>query len=500
MKGASTFIALLLLRYIVSDQGAAFGILHDHNYGSSLAEAAAYAVAGGLDLEDANDAASTVFAGLPAAIEQGLIPEAYVDRSLKRLMFVRMRTGEFDPAAIQPYRQIGVDAIRSREHLELTLRAAEESFVLLKNDRRVLPLDPSKPRRIAVVGPFSDCQSCYFGKYSPHLDAGKTVTVAAGLHAVSDQTVISAPGCSQKKAAPMLNREASRPGPSCGCASCPCPSGGGAEPYMCEDYNKTAVANAVRDADAVVLAVGLGSNVESEGRDREAYGMALPGLQNELVEDVVAAARASTVPVIALLFAAGPVDPGLFDHVDAVMYCVYPAEATGTAVARTLFGKVSPAGRLPFSWPSNGSDVPPEIDYTMAGRTYRYDQPNVRWPFGFGLSYTDFRYGKATLSASTVAASACRNVSVVFDITNVGIAASDDVAQAYLRWKSVTPSNGVNPSLSLVDFVRIHNLPAGASTVVNLTMTPRHMAVLTPPPVRRCARSAWHSISQQTVP
>ena len=100
--------------------------------------------------------------------------------------------------------------------------------------------------------------------------------------------------------------------PGCGCASCPCPSGGGPEPYMCPVYNKSAVVGAIADAEVCVLAVGLGANVESEGRDREKAGLALPGFQNDLVRDAVAAARAKGIPVIAMLFVAGPVDPALF--------------------------------------------------------------------------------------------------------------------------------------------------------------------------------------------
>jgi len=133
------------------------GIFTDHRYASTLAEAAAYAVAGGLDLEDANDAKSTVFSGLPDALKQGLIPQEYIDRSVSRLMYVRMRTGEFDPVSEQPYRRIGLEQIRSKAHLALSLRTAEESFVLLKNEAKTLPLS-SKPRTVAVVGPFSDCQ------------------------------------------------------------------------------------------------------------------------------------------------------------------------------------------------------------------------------------------------------------------------------------------------------------------------------------------------------
>ena len=144
--------------YIVSDQGAAMGILTDHKYAKTLPEAAAFAVHGGLDLEDANNAAETVFGGLAEAVKLGLLPEAAIDESVGRLMYVRMKTGEFDPAAGNPYRLISKDHIRSAAHLELTRQVAAKSLVLLENKKSVLPLRADKRYNITVVGPFADCE------------------------------------------------------------------------------------------------------------------------------------------------------------------------------------------------------------------------------------------------------------------------------------------------------------------------------------------------------
>ena len=100
--------------------------------------------------------------------------------------------------------------------------------------------------------------------------------------------------------------------------------------------------------------------------------------------------------------------------------CIYPAEATGLAIADVLLGLASPAGRLPFSWPTKANDVPPEANYTMAGRTYRYAQKNVKWAFGHGLSYSSFSYGKASLSTTSIDAAACSSVNVTVDVRNAG--------------------------------------------------------------------------------
>ena len=412
-----------------------------------------------------------------------------------------MKTGEFDPAASNPYRQITAEHIRSPAHLALTREVATKSFVLLENRDGVLPLDPAKKPRVAVVGPFADCQACYYGKYSPHVDVNRTVTVAGGLRQAGHSVVV-APGCTQEAAGlhPTADggatgdtgqsiyrsgeaaAHAARAGPGpdgCGCASCPCPSGAGAEPYMCRGYNKSTMVDAVAEADVCIVAVGLGANVESEGRDREAQGLALPGQQNNLTRDAIDAAKAKGIPVVVLLFVAGAVDPLLFAEADAIVDCFYPAESTGLALADILFGAQSPAGRLPFSWPTTATDVLPEADYTMVGRTYRYAQKNVRWAFGHGLSYSTFRYGSAALSTTTVSAVACRSITVTVDVKNTGVVDSDEVAQLYLRWSSLSPPEET-PSLSLADFARAP-IAASADHTYALTLSPRDYAVLTAP-------------------
>ena len=202
---------------------------------------------GGLDLEDANDAGHTVFGGIPDAVAQGLLPEAFVDRSVSRLVYVRMRTGEFDDPSLQPYRQIPFEQIRTAAHLALSREVATKSLVLLENrdwpdlgGQATLPLQSPAPaagqaqgRKLsfAAVGPFSDCQACYFGKYSPRQDFTKTVTVAGGLVAAG-HAVRVAGGCGRSKQGLDAGNYGGPGG--CGCVSCPCPAGGGPEPYMCE--------------------------------------------------------------------------------------------------------------------------------------------------------------------------------------------------------------------------------------------------------------------------
>jgi len=446
-----------------------------------------------LDLEDANDQNHTVFSGIQAAISEGLLAENDVDQSVSRLFYVRMKLGEFDDPAEQPYRQIPTSVIRSPAHLALSQQVATKSLVLLENKNRTLPLSlPRGHYSISVVGPFADCQSCVYGKYSPHLDEKVTTTVAKGLKSGTpgNVTVKVAAGCSQHKwPLPLTTPPPAGVQGDCGCVSCPCPAGGGAEPYMCEGYNRTEVIEAIRGSNLCVLTVGLGSNVESEGRDREALGLALPGQQNVLVRDAIAAAKKEKIPVVALLFVAGPVDPELFAEVDAVIDCFYPAEKAGEAIAAVFYGQESPAGRLPFSWPTTAMDVPPEANYTMVGRTYRYSQRNVKWPFGYGLSYSTFSYSGATvITGPTVAASECRHIRVQVTVANTGDIAAEEVVQGYLEWRSVDPAIET-PARSLFDFARI-SLQPGQNATVKLSLAPKHYAVLTAP---RCGVVPFHN-------
>ena len=116
----------------------------------------------GLDLEDANSQSETVFSGIAEAIKIGLLHEDQIDTAVRRLMYVRLRTGEFDDPELQPYRKLLPERIRSAAHLNLTRRVAAKSLVLLVNHNKTLPLSPTK-KRIAVIGPVADCQSCYYG-------------------------------------------------------------------------------------------------------------------------------------------------------------------------------------------------------------------------------------------------------------------------------------------------------------------------------------------------
>lgn len=224
---------------------------------------------------------------------------------------------------------------------------------------------------------------------------------------------------------------------------------------------------AAKQADAVVMVLGISGAIENESHDRDAID--LPKVQRDLLAAVQAATRK---PIVLVLVNGGPITLGA-DEMDCngIVEAWYPGQAGGTAVADALFGKFSPAGRLPVTIVKSLKDLPPIEDYTMKNRTYRYPGPKPQFPFGFGLSYTTFHY--SNLSAPTTLGLG-RPLSLGVTVKNIGTMESDEVVQVYRHF--VAPSRPM-PEQQLVAFKRIHLAP-GESREVSLTVSPELLSAL----------------------
>lgn len=416
--------------YVVSDEGALEDIVYGHNYTKTFVAAGVAAVNAGCNLEDGNFAYN-VFSTLGDAVKQELVSENTINDSVYRLFLSRMKLGEFDPPGMNPYKKLGLSQVASKEHKELSLEAAMKSFVLLKNDKQLLPLNVGD-MKIAVVGPFSNRPDLLYGDYPP--DALFTVTPFVGIKGAQKGDVVMEEGCV---------------GP------------------QCPSLNKEAVAKATSVSDVVVLCLGLSQEIESEGRDRK--DISLPGLQLELMQYVSSLGK----PVVLILFTAGPVEISWAkDNVPSVLLAFYPAQSAGTALANVLFGDYNPGGRLPATWPLSMKGYPPITNYSMTGRTYRYQEATVPlYPFGYGLSYTNFTYSNLKVVPSEV--KPCQNVSINVTITNTGSLQGDEVVELYLkRNDSVYPY----PRVWLVGFGR-YSLNSGSSVTAGFTIVSRQMSV-----------------------
>ncbi len=220
---------------------------------------------------------------------------------------------------------------------------------------------------------------------------------------------------------------------------------------------------AARQADVIVAVMGLSCQLEDEGRDRAR--IELPQVQEELLR----ALHATGKPVVLVLLSGSAVAiPWARQHVPAILCAWYPGEEAGNALADVLFGDTNPAGRLPVTFYAGTSELPDFRDYSMQGRTYRYLTHEPLWRFGYGLSYTDFKYD-ALKAPGEIRAGEPAAVSV--QVTNTGKRAGDEVVQLYLG------AHGKAPLRQLVGFKRVYLRP-GESDTVNFTIAPRQMAVI----------------------
>jgi beta-glucosidase len=430
--------------HVVSDCWAIRDIHEQHHVTPGPVESAAAAVKAGCDLN-----CGCTYEHLPAALEQGLLTEAELDVSVGRLFEARLRLGMFDPPERVPFASIPFDVVDSPEHRQLARRAARESLVLLKNDG-ILPLR-SDLKSLAVIGPNASADQVLWGNYSG--TASQTVTPLEGIRArlPAGVKLYYAEGC-KAQGTELLN-----------CA----PHG-----------NLTEAVMLAKRADVSILVLGLNAQIEGEQGDAgnsEASGdkldLGLTGLQQQLLEAVVAVGK----PVILVLVAGSALAVTFAEErASAIVQAWYPGEEGGSALADVLFGDVSPAGRLPVTFPRALSDVPAFEDYAMQGRTYRYLAAEPLFPFGFGLSYTRFEYSQLELSATEADVSADLQIEVSVTVTNVGSRASDEVVQLYVK---DLESSVTVPHHELRGVERLHLAP-GASQSVRFSLSAKSLSLI----------------------
>jgi beta-glucosidase len=429
--------------YVVSDCWAIRDFHETHKVTSSPEESAAMGVKAGCDLN-----CGCTYGHIPLALERGLLGEADIDVCIKRLFRARIRLGMFDPPERVTFASIPYEVNDSDRHRELARITARESIVLLKNDRRLLPLSKDI-RSIAVVGPNAHdhgvLRANYFGI------ASHSITPLEGIRGlVSRHTKVwYTDGCK------LLGTETDGLGRAA---------------------NLSEAVSIAQRSDAVVLCLGLSADIEGEQGDAgnsEAGGdkidLRLTGLQDRLLETVVAVGR----PTVLVVLSGGAVDLTWAEgHVGAIVQAWYPGGEGGTAIAEVLFGDYNPAGRLPMTFPRTVADLPPFEHYSMAGRTYRYLEKEPLYPFGYGLSYTTFEYSDMALSPVRIRVGESVDASAL--VTNTGSRGGDEVVQLYVKDME---SSCVVPHQDLRGFARI-TLSPGQSRRMTFRVTPRDLSLI----------------------
>jgi beta-glucosidase len=234
--------------------------------------------------------------------------------------------------------------------------------------------------------------------------------------------------------------------------------------------------DAASKADLVVMVAGLSPRIEGEEMKVQADGFAggdrtsldLPAPQEELLRRIQALGK----PTVLVLMNGSAVAINWADaNLPAIVEAWYPGEEGGTAVAGLLAGDFSPAGRLPVTFYKSAAQLPPFDDYSMAKRTYRYFGGQPLYPFGYGLSYTTFQYGKLAVDKTTVSANG--EITATVEVQNTGAMAGDEVAQLYLTHSGVPGA----PIRALKGFQRVH-LNRGEKTVISFTLRDRDLSVV----------------------
>jgi beta-glucosidase len=367
--------------FVLSDLGAIQRLYNVHHVAATPEEAVCLAIKSGVDMQFYDFDHEVFQRALIDCAREGSLPESDLDRAVKSVLRVKFALGLFDHPMTDP--GLLARTYRSQTHLDLTLEAARQSMTLLKNDGHLLPLSKST-KRIAVIGPNADVAR--YGDYENESN-GAHISILAGIRAL----------------VPLATLDFD-PGKDIAAA--------------------TAKARA---ADVVILGLGEWQGTSGEGFDRT--DLSLPGNQEELLEAVVAAGK----PVVLVLENGRPLTIGWAkEHVPAILEAWYPGEFGGRAIAETLFGDNNPAGRLTITFPRSVGQLPDFYNFDPS-RTHKYvdDDGAPLFPFGFGLSYTSFRYDH--LAVQTPAPGSDEEILVTVDVTNDGDRPGEEVAQLYVR-------------------------------------------------------------------
>jgi beta-glucosidase len=431
--------------HVTSDCWAIKDFHENHRVTRTAPESVALAVNNGCDLNCGN-----MYLNLLIAHQEGLVSEETIDKAVARLMVTRMKLGMFDDPEQVSYTAIPYEKNDCRQHRELALEVSKKSLVLLKNANNLLPLDKTKIKSLAVIGPNADSREVLNGNYCG--TASRYVTVLEGITKVVEDyaRVYYAQGCHLYKDKVEGLGEL-------------------------KDRFAEAVSVA-KMSDAVVICLGLDATIEGEEGDASneyASGdknhLNLPGLQQELLEAVFKVGK----PIILVLLSGSALAVSWADeNIPAIIQAWYPGAEGGKAVASLIFGEYSPSAKLPVTFYRSTEELPDFGDYSMQNRTYRYMTNEALYPFGYGLSYTKFIYRDLRLNKERI--NTDENIICSIRVKNIGIYKSEEVVQLYL--KDIEASEAV-PKWQLRSFRKIHLNP-DEEKEVQFILTPRLMALI----------------------
>ncbi len=438
--------------FVVSDYYAIWELgyrpeTHGHFVAKDKAESCRLAVKAGVNIELPDP---DCYQQLVSLVRKGALLEAELDELVAPMLLWKFKLGLFDDPYVDPDTADRVTGCGA--HRALALRAARETITLLKNENQTVPLNPSKLKTIAVIGP--NANRSLLGGYSGV--PKKEITVLEGIKARAGAgiRVLYSEGCKITQSGSWNEDKVVPSDPD-------------------EDRRQIAEAVAVaREADVIVLAIG-----GNEQTSREAWSLThlgdrarldLVGRQEELIQAMAGLGK----PIVAFLFNGRPLAiNSLTTTVPAIFECWYLGQETGQAVAEVLFGDANPGGKLPITIPRSAGHLPVFYNYKpSARRGYLFDDVTPLYPFGFGLSYTRFKFENLRLKKKRIKVGESTTVQV--DVTNAGKREGAEVVQMYIRDRV---SSVTRPIKELKGFRKILLAP-GETQTITLDITPESLS------------------------
>ena len=395
--------------HFVSDCWAIRDFHESHKITAEPAESVTKALKAGCDLN-----CGCTYQHILTAYERGMITEEDITRSAVRLFTTRFLLGILGDQGSE-YDALPYSVIECPRHLELARKAAQRACVLLKNDG-LLPLDVESCGTIGVIGPNANSRAALIGNY--HGTASRYVTVLEGIQdfTAGKCRVLYSQGCGLS-----LDR---------------------VEPLAKENDRLAEAVAVAKNSDTVILVLGLDETLEGEEGDTgnsyysgDKGDLLLPASQRILMNRILSLGK----PTVVVLMAGSAIDLSeAQDRADAILLTWYPGACGGSAVADLLFGKVSPSGKLPVTFYTNGalSEMPDFTDYTMQNRTYRYYQGTPLYPFGYGLGY----------GSCHILSLSCQENNAVVTVRNESDTSTEEVIELYLQ-DLHSPDAPPNPAL-----------------------------------------------------
>ena len=399
---------------VTSDCGAIDDFWKDygHHYSKNKTEATSQAVIAGTDVE-----CGSSYGSLVDGVKEGRIKEETIDKSLIRLLEARFRLGDFDDPSLNPWNKIPEERLCCKEHSDLALEAARKSIVLLRNEKNILPLSESDTQGLYILGPNANDEEMQWGNYNGF--PLHTITLAEGIKAINPSATLI--------------------------------------PWKRDVQQQV---EAAANAKTVIFCGGISPRLEGEEMNVNEPGF--KGGDRTMIEmpqdqrDILAALHKAGKRVILAICSGSAM--GLVPEqqsTDAILQVWYGGQAGGQAVAEVLFGRVNPSGRLPITFYRNVDQLPDFEDYNMEGHTYRFFRGEPLYPFGYGLSYSKFVYGKPRFADGKLTLS----------VSNKSKRDGEETVLVYLS--KVGDTDG--PIRTLRAFQRVE-VPAGSTQTVSIPL------------------------------